>query len=120
MEEGGIGYFDFINISNYQCVKGVTEPLEYLENIRTAGYATSLTYVANLIAVIEKYNLTQYDQEERKETISRSPLVDYVKISPNSSNPRKDKIKKITIHGVGTDGRVGLYADEGIRTLIRF
>ena len=146
MEEGVIGYFDFINISNYQCVKGVTDPLEYLENIRVAGYDTSLKYVANLMAVIEKYNLTQYNQEERKETMSRSPLVDCVKISPNSSNPRKDKIKKITIHhmagnlsvescgnvfqnknrqassnyGIGTDGRVGLYADEGTRTLIRF
>ena len=27
-----------------------------------------------------------------------SPLVDYIKISPNSTNPRKDKIRKITIH----------------------
>lgn len=138
MEDGVIGYFDFINIRNYQSVKGVTEPLEYLENIRAAGYATSLKYVANLMAVIEKYNLTQYDQEERKETMSRSPLVDYVKISPNSSNPRNNKIKKITIHhmagnlsvescgnvfqnknrqassnyGIGTDGRVGLYVEE--------
>ena len=70
--------------------------------------------------------------------MSRSPLVDYVKISPNSSNPRKDKIKKITIHhmagnltvescgnvfqnknrqassnyGVDSNGRVGLYVEE--------
>ena len=69
---------------------------------------------------------------------TNSPLVDYTKISPNSTNPRKGKIKKITIHhmagnlsvescgnvfqnrsrqasanyGIGTDGRVGLYVEE--------
>lgn len=70
--------------------------------------------------------------------MSNSPLVDYIKISPNSTNPRRDKIKKITIHhmagnlsveacgnvfasasrkassnyGIGTDGRVGMYVEE--------
>ena len=70
--------------------------------------------------------------------MSNSTLVDYKKISPNSTNPRKGKIKKITIHhmagnltveacgnvfapssrqasanyGIGSDGRVGLYVEE--------
>lgn len=70
--------------------------------------------------------------------MSNSPLVNYKKISPNSSNPRKDKIKKITIHhmagnlsvetcgeefaqsrrrassnyAIGSDGRVGMYVEE--------
>lgn len=70
--------------------------------------------------------------------MSNSKLVDYVKISPNSNNPRGNKIKKITIHhvagdlsiekigdifasksrkasanyGIGTDGRVGMYVEE--------
>lgn len=70
--------------------------------------------------------------------MSNSPLVNYTKISPNSSNPRKDTIKKITIHhmagnltvetcgnvfaptsrqassnyGIGSDGRVGMYVEE--------
>ena len=138
MEDGVKGYFDFINIPNYASVKDADNPLTYLENIKAAGYATSLKYVANLMAVIEKYGLTQYDQAESEEIMSRSPLVDYVKISPNSTNPRQDKIRKITIHhmagnlsvescgnvfqnknreassnyGVGTDGRVGLYVEE--------
>lgn len=72
--------------------------------------------------------------------MSNSPLVDYTKISPNSSD-RTAKISKITIHhmagnlsvescanvfqntsrqassnyGVGTDGRVGLYVEESRR-----
>ena len=70
--------------------------------------------------------------------MSNSPLVNYTKISPNSSNPKKDSIKKITIHhmagnltvetcgnvfapasrqassnyGIGTDGRIGMYVEE--------
>ena len=61
MENGVRGYFDFINIPNYANLKSVTNPRTYLENIKKDGYATSLNYVQNLIAVIDKYNLTEYD-----------------------------------------------------------
>lgn len=70
--------------------------------------------------------------------MSNSTLVDYTKISPNSTNPRNASIKKITIHhmadnltveecgkqfasaarkassnyGIGSDGRVGMYVEE--------
>ena len=70
--------------------------------------------------------------------MSNSNLVDYTKISPNSTNPRKDKIRKITIHhvagnltveqignvfapksrkassnyGIDSSGRVGMYVEE--------
>lgn len=70
--------------------------------------------------------------------MSNSPLVEYKRISPNSSNPRKSKIKKITIHhvagkislktlgnifapksrkassnyGVDNEGRIGMYVEE--------
>lgn len=70
--------------------------------------------------------------------LSNSSLVDYTKISPNSTNPRNNTIKKITPHhmagnltvessgsvfasssrqapanyGIGTDGRVGMYVEE--------
>lgn len=61
MEAGVQGYFDFINVPNYSNLKGITDPRIYLENIKKDGYATSLKYVDNLMAVITKYNLTQYD-----------------------------------------------------------
>ena len=74
--------------------------------------------------------------------MSNSPLVSYTKISPSSTNPRRGKISKITIHhmagnltveqcgigfsaksrkasanyGVGTDGRIGLYVEEKNRS----
>jgi len=70
--------------------------------------------------------------------MSNSSLVNYTRISPNSTNPRKDKIKKITIHhmagnwsvetcgngfasasrkassnyGIDSNGRVGMYVEE--------
>src|SRR5690606_3422968 len=70
--------------------------------------------------------------------MSNSPLVQYVKISPNRTNPRKSPIRKITIHhmagmlsvetcgsifadkdrkassnyGIGVDGRIAMYVEE--------
>ena len=138
LEECVIGYFQWTNIPTYSNLKGVTDPETYLKNIKADGYATSKNYVQNLMNVIKKYDLTKYDHIAKEELMSRSSLVDYVKISPNSSNPRNNKIKKITIHhmagnltvescgdvfqnknkqassnyGVDSNGRVGLYVEE--------
>ena len=72
MEAGVRGYFDFINISNYANLKGVTDPETYLRNIKADGYATSLKYVENLMNVIQKYDLTHYDNiEETEETVMK-------------------------------------------------
>lgn len=68
MEAGVIGYFDFINIANYQNLKGVTDPKTYLENIKADGYATSIKYIPNLLAIIERYDLTKYDTPQNKNT----------------------------------------------------
>lgn len=69
MENGVKGYFEFINISNYTNLKGVTDPQEYLEKIKADGYATSLHYVENMMNVISTYNLTKYDKEEGANTM---------------------------------------------------
>lgn len=60
------GYFDFINTDRYKNLKGVTDPKTYLENIKADGYATDPNYVSSLMAVIDKYDLTQYDKAENK------------------------------------------------------
>lgn len=64
MEEGVRGYFEFIQLSRYQNLKGITDPKQYLETIKADGYATSSTYVQNNMKLIEQYNLTQYDGKE--------------------------------------------------------
>ena len=74
--------------------------------------------------------------------MSNSPLVNYTKISPNSTNPRNHKIDTIIVHhmagnltvescgagfadparqassnyAIGTDGRVGMYVEEKNRS----
>lgn len=74
--------------------------------------------------------------------MSNSSLVDYIKISPNKTSPRKHKIDTITIHcvvgqcsvetlgniffptsrqassnyGIGFDGRIGMYVEEKDRS----
>lgn len=141
MENGVIGYFDFINISNYANLKGVTDPRKYLENIKSDGYATSLKYVDNLMSVIEKWNLTEYDKKEET-SMSNSSLVSYTKLSPNHSGQRTHSVDRITPHcvvgqlstesicgcftstdrqascnyGIGYDGRISLCVEEKNRS----
>ncbi len=135
------GYFDFINNSRYANLKGVTDPGEYLQNIRADRYATSLKYVDNLMAVIREYDLIRFDGK-KVESMSNSTLATYTRISPNKTSPRNHKIDTITIHcmagnltvercgegfakrtrmassnyGIGSDGRIGLYVEEKDRS----
>ena len=60
------GYYQFISIPNYNKVKEATTALEYLQAIKNAGYATSLSYVNNVYNVVQKWNLTKYDNFELK------------------------------------------------------
>ncbi|MEE0980506.1 MAG: N-acetylmuramoyl-L-alanine amidase [Acutalibacteraceae bacterium] len=66
MEDGVIGYFQFTNIDRYKKLKGIVDPLQYLTIIKEAGYATSKDYVKNVMAVVDKYNLTRFDEVEKK------------------------------------------------------
>ena len=45
----------------YDGLKGCTDYKKAVQIIKDGGYATSLTYVENLISIIERLNLTQYD-----------------------------------------------------------
>lgn len=61
IEDGVKGYFEFINYSRYSNLKGVANPEEYCRLIKADGYATSSTYVTNLMRVIRDNNLTRFD-----------------------------------------------------------
>ena len=145
LDSGVEGYFQYINIERYSNLKGVKDPYKYLELIRADGYATSLNYVKNVWAVVEKWNLTKYDnvvKEENSMGYTNSPLVSYTKLSPNHSGQRTHAIDRITPHcvvgqcsvetlgnifapterqascnyGIGADGRVGMYCEEKNRS----
>lgn len=61
LDEGIKGYFDFLGYPRYKSLKTAATPEEYLLKIKNAGYATSSKYVANNLALIDKYGLRKYD-----------------------------------------------------------
>lgn len=82
MEEGVKGYFEFIQLTRYQNLRGITDPKKYLETIKNDGYATSSSYVTNTMKLVTQYNLTQYDGKESSgmnETDVRQKPVNYLK-----------------------------------------
>ena len=62
MEQGVIGYFEFIQRPRYANLKGVTSCKQYLINIKNDGYATGSQYVSHTMNVVNLYNLTQFDK----------------------------------------------------------
>ena len=68
MEDGIKGYFEFIQLSRYQNLRGITDPRKYLETIRADGYATSTKYVENNMRIVNQYDLTKYDKTEGSAT----------------------------------------------------
>ena len=67
MEEGVVGYFQFIDTPNYAALKGLRNPRAYLEAIKEARYATSIDYVEKVMAVVDGYNLRRFDMAEERE-----------------------------------------------------
>lgn len=61
IEMGVLGYFQFTNTTHYACLKGVTDPYQYLVNIKACGYATSLSYVKNVWNTLQANDLTRFD-----------------------------------------------------------
>ena len=134
INNGVHGYYEFINIDRYKQARAASDPRTYLQALKDAGYATSINYVDNCMAVINKYNLTKYDGGTTMYT--NSSLVNYIDLSPGNYGLRDHKIDTITIHhmagnlsvetcgqlfhkkkgnsnyGIGSDGRIALYVEE--------
>lgn len=90
MEEGVRGYFDFIQLDRYKALKDASTPREYLETIQAAGYATNSSYVELTMAIVNQYELTKYDEQEKEEAMT-------------------DKDIKICGHGSGRPSIKNLY-----------
>ena len=61
MEEGVKGYYDFISTKRYANLKESKTYVEYAENLKADGYATSSKYVNTLCTTVDVHNLTKYD-----------------------------------------------------------
>ena len=62
LEQGIKGYFEFIQLPRYSNLKGVKDCRQYLTNIKNDGYATGSLYVDHTMALVEMYDLTQFDK----------------------------------------------------------
>ena len=61
IEEGVKGYYDFISTKRYANLKESKTYVEYAENLKADGYATSSKYVNTLCTTVVAHNLTKYD-----------------------------------------------------------
>ena len=116
LDKGILGYFQFINVSIYNNVKGVTEPKEYITRLRNDGYATDLQYVDKVMKVINDNNLTRFDNTNKGEIkmsyTFRQNMVSSSKYSikcPYSMEPQY-----ITIHNTANSAS----ADAEVRYMI--
>lgn len=98
INNGVHGYYEFINIDRYKTARACSDPRSYLQALKDAGYATSINYVENCMAVVDKYNLTQYDGGK-----PMSPDSSLAKILINSPNTYgyRGKPTRVTIHHMG-------------------
>lgn len=55
VEDGIIGYFEFLKYPRYANLKDVKTPQEYAQKIKEDGWATSPTYTQKLIDIYNKY-----------------------------------------------------------------
>ncbi|AOZ89308.1 alkaline phosphatase [Bacillus xiamenensis] len=53
----------YTRLSRYKAVVGETNYKKACQAVKDAGYATDINYPSKLISIIEKYNLTQYDDQ---------------------------------------------------------
>ena len=74
MEAGIKGYFDFINTKRYANLKGVKSPEVYIKRIKADGYATSSTYVDNILRIIRNNNLTRFDKKKAGGKVKKKEL----------------------------------------------
>lgn len=96
------GYYQFISTSRYTQVKQTDTPLAYLQAIKNAGYATSLSYVQDVYKVVQQWNLTVYDnfeQEKEIKTNSQTNINIIQKISSHNTTLSPNRtIEWIVVH----------------------
>lgn len=87
MEDGVKGYFDFISTKRYANLKEANSPRQYLEMIKADGYATSSTYVATNMTLVDRYSLTRFDSVSFR-PITPQLISDVIDLKYGSGNAR--------------------------------
>lgn len=72
LEESVADYFDLITgLPRYFGACNQTNPRTCIQEIKDGGYATSPTYVENVMSIINQYNLTMYDKDAEGEVMTK-------------------------------------------------
>lgn len=115
VDAGIKGYFDFINTTRYQNLKGITSPKQYIENIKSDGYATASNYVDCLMAIISGYCLTDYDPIQTKTAETKKTLDFSSSIKCCFDMIADDVIKHPELYGTAEVRKERLYKEVQIR-----
>jgi len=102
MNNGVLGYYQFISSGGYKGIELCTTPESYLQKLKDCGYATSQNYVNNCMAIVNKYNLTKYDGvSPMPELKPDSPLASKLISSPTTYGKRPKTPDLLIIHHMG-------------------
>lgn len=107
--EGVKGYFEFIQLSRYANLKGVTSPETYLTRIKNDGYATASDYVESVLKVIDTYGLRKYDTQTAPAAIT-TPITerDITLVGHGSGKPAYHNLYTYTTSRASAKGANGL------------
>ena len=84
----------------YAGLKGETDPAKAIGIIKAGGYATDTKYVSKVLSIINKYELTEYDQAT-KGGVSNLKINQNPNFGTHNTSPRSGEIEYIVIHYVG-------------------
>ena len=87
----------------YAGLKGETDPAKAIGIIKAGGYATDTKYVSKVLSIINKYNLTKYDQgSKEQEGKMEIKLIDAIMTkSPCYTGGRLIDVKGMYLHSIG-------------------
>jgi len=115
LEDGVIGYFDFISWSHYAALKNCYDYRSYAETLKAKGYATSSTYVNTLCKIVEQWNLTQYDWEDTPVIPVKRPVIIFNMRGESVAEMQRALIAKGYSCGrTGADGIYGKATKEAL------
>lgn len=87
----------------YAGLKGEADPAKAIGIIKAGGYATDTKYVSKVLSIINKYNLTKYDQgSKEQEGKMEIKLIDAIMTkSPCYTGGRLIDVKGMYLHSIG-------------------
>lgn len=106
-------YCRFMHGEKYNGVTNIKDPYDLISTVSAMGYATDPAYADGVMSIINRFDLTRYDDEVLKRTpagekVKAYPIYDhksYKDADGNITVPRRNKPEAIVPHYLGVDGQ---------------